>query len=752
MAGSREDYQKYMESGHNAAWSGDWRNAIENYTRAIAILPEDPEGHINLGLALLNDGQLDKALKVYKRAIQLSPDDPEPLERSADVLERMGQLKEAAQQYVKVSEVYLAQRDLDKAIANWERATQLTPGLVSVHARLAQAYERIGDKNKAIREYLTLAFNFKRLNEIDKGIRAVERALRLDPKHAQSLNTLQALRSGGDVILPDEMLNRKAPAKKAEQQSDFGDIFWSPDSKEDAIGDADPLGPIGEALNEAMTLLAGYVVEGGLNESSSFTLQGMALQRQGEQEQAISAYLEADKRGLKHPALKMSLGGLLVLNERPQEALQHLGEATAHTALTAGAFHGLGLAYYQLDEQAKATRYLIQSLQAVDTQLAVDENEVGELKVVYENLLATLDGRTKDTLKLVNQRFTGLLSGKDWKQRIADTRRHLDETIIGEGSSGIVDFLVAKGGDELAESVSRIDRYIRQGFFTLAMDEAHRAIETSPFYLPVHVRMAEIMMREGNMRKAINKYNIIARAYMVRSENDRAASILGEVLEMAPLDVEVRTNLIELLESEERWDEAVNQYIDLANTYQQLGDFERSSQTFATAERIARRINAPVSKLVEIKHYMAEIHQMRLNSRQSQKVYEEILELMPGNEKALRGLVDIYYTQGNQVEAVKRLDSLMSVYAKKGMIKQIVSLLEELLRMSPQDMAIRSRLASIYRKLGDNKKCIEQLDALGELQLDAGLTKEAAQTIRQIISMNPERIDEYKRLLSQLNG
>lgn len=64
------------------------------------------------------------------------------------MLERMGQLREAAQQYVKVSELYVAMKDIEKAIMTWEHATTLTPGLVSVHARLAQAYERIGDKPK----------------------------------------------------------------------------------------------------------------------------------------------------------------------------------------------------------------------------------------------------------------------------------------------------------------------------------------------------------------------------------------------------------------------------------------------------------------------------------------------------------------------------------------------------------------------------------------------------------------------------
>lgn len=633
---NQAEFEQLMDVGNAAAWEQDWRVAIDAYTRAIQLVPDDVDAHVNLGLALLNDGQLDRSLKVYRRATQLAPDDPLPLERSADALEQLGQLREAAQQYVKVSEIYLAQRDLGKAIASWERATQLTPGLVSIHARLAQAYERVGDKPQAIREYLILAFNFHRLGDNTKAIRAVERALGLDRKNSQALNTLQALKSGSEVVLP-ESITRRAPPPKANQVTTDNDL--APDRD---IPEADPLGPLGEALNLSLELLAAFVVESGLDASIAFVLQGMEAQRQSLNEEAIVAYQQADQAGLRHPALKMALGGLLQLNDQSEEALKHLGEATIEPQLNSGALHAIGLAHYKLNDHKKASNYLIRSLQAVDTSLASDELEIEELILVYENLVVALDGRTTEALAIINERFIALLSGNDWKQRIAETRRHLDETLRDEGNQGVVDFLVAKGGDELAESVTSIDRFIRQGLYVLAMNECQRVVESSPFYLPIHVRMAEIMMKEGRIRQAINKYNIVARAYLVRQEHERAASILQEVLEMAPLDLEVRMNLIELLESEDRHQESLDQYIDLALTYQQLGDFDNAIQTFNTAERLANRIEAPPAKLVEIKHYTADLHQMRLNTRQTQRVYEAILEIDPQDEKALRVLTEIY--------------------------------------------------------------------------------------------------------------
>jgi len=751
MAAKREAFQQLMNKGHNAAWDQDWSSAIQSYSQALQEMPEDPDAHIHLGLSLLKAGRLDDALKVYNRAHQLAPDDPTPLEKSADILERMGRLKEAAQQYVNVSDVYLGMRDLDKAIGNWERATQLTPGLVAIHAKLAQAYERIGDKKRSIREYLTLAFNFQRLNETEKAIKAVERALRLDRRNPQALNTLRALRSGGEVMMPEFENDEKPVEDQPSEIAAFTNSFLS-DVEREAIGDADPIGPIGESMGLALVSLAAHVVESGaLDAAGGDALQGMEYQRQELIEQAIAAYTRAEPK-LRHPALKLNLGALLLLNGQPEDAVKHLGDAVVDPKLSPGALHGLGRGYYLMGKQKQASRYLIQSLQAVDVNLAINQQETSELTEIYDRLLGALDGRADETLTSINKSFLNLLSGKDWKQRIAQTRRHLEEVIRDEGDQGALDYISEGGSDRLASTVSRIDTYIRQGLLTLAMDEAHTAVESSPYYLPVHVRMAEIMMREGRLRQAINKYSAVARSYMSRDENDRAASILVEVLEMAPLDIVVRTSLINLLESENRMDEMLDQHIDLAKTYNQLGNFEKSRETYQQAERLAKRIDASVDKVVKIKHNLAEMEQMRLETRRAIQTYEQIVEISPTDVRALRMLVDLQYGVGNHVVGLKHLDRLLGLYAKQKQITKIVQILEELVRGYSDDTGLRRRLADIYVRLNRKSDAIDQLDALGELQLEAGMQQEARKTIERIISLGPDHVEDYQRLLSQLGG
>ncbi|HRF97467.1 MAG TPA: hypothetical protein PLZ51_19805, partial [Aggregatilineales bacterium] len=83
-------------------------------------------------------------------------------------------------------------------------------------------------------------------------------------------------------------------------------------------------------------------------------------------------------------------------------------------------------------------------------------------------------------------------------------------------------------------------------------------------------------------------------------------------------------------------------------------------------------------------------------------------------------------------------------------INKIAKLLEELVRSYPNDFGLRDRLAKLYQQLGRKMEAIGQLDALGELQLEAGLNVEARNTIKKIIALQPDNIDDYRRLLVKL--
>jgi tetratricopeptide (TPR) repeat protein len=741
MARNREVFEQAMNAGHSAAWDQEWNKAIVHYAKAIQEIPDDPMAHTSLGLALLQAKRYDDALKIYNRAHQLSPDDPVPLEKSADVLERLGRLKEAAQQYVTVADVYLGQRDLDKAIGNWERATRLTPGLMQIHFRLAQSYERTGQRKNAIREYLTLAFNFKANNDTAKALQAVERALRLDPTNPQALNTKQALETGSTVVVPKEFEQREVDTQRA-------DGFDAVKDKRDHIGDSNAEGPLGEATQKALSDLAEKVLDVDLSAATTQIIQAIELHKIGEYDQALDLFHLGRSSGVDPDAIAMVTGYIYVRKEDWENAISTLGKAQHHDQYKAGAAHGIGQAYFNSEQPKDAARALVNALRYVDTSLAMGQEEHSQLEAVYTSLTSKLDKMEKTDLQRMNERFMKWLTGPDWKRRVAETRRQLTETLSREGAEALSE-IVTEGEDEITDMVITIDRYTRQGLLTLAMDEAFRAIEIAPSYLPIHLRVAQILMEEGRIQPAITKYNIIANSFLARNETGRAAEILNEVITVAPTDTSLRTSLIDLLEKEGRWEDVLEQYINLADAYNQLADMEQARATYQEAIRLAQRLNNNTRR-AEIMHRVADIDMSRFDLRQAMRTYEQIRAFAPEDERARRALIDLNYRLNNPLEAVKELDGLLRIFAQQKRGDQIFGILEELVTRMPNDMALRSRLAAVYRQVRRTADAIAQLDALGELQLEAGLYQDACTTIRQIIQLGPADTEQYRKLLTEL--
>ncbi|MBN1564328.1 MAG: tetratricopeptide repeat protein [Anaerolineae bacterium] len=764
MSGNRQVYEQAMNMGHSAAWDQEWDKAISAYGRAVQEMPEDPAAHNSLGLALLQARRLEDALRVYTRAHQLAPDDAIPLEKSADVLERLGRLKEAAQQYVNVAEVYLAQRDLEKAIGNWERATRLTSGLVNIHQRLALAYERTGHKKSAIREYLTLAFHFQANNRANVAIQAVERALRIEPQNPQALNTLRALKTGVkitvDTIKVDEPNKTNGETPSKERNSSFDPtIALRPDfadaldlASDRAVGEADPRGPIGEALETALAALASFVFESGdLDEGGANTIQAIGYQRDESIEKAIDSYERALDANMRHPGVHMNLGALYLQLHDWDNAQKHLQTAAADPTLASGALHGLSQVFDAQHEPRKAARHLIETLRAVDVSLAMNTDEATQLSAIYDRLQGSVAEADEHQLQNMNERFLELLVGPIWKQRVAKTRRQLEEAISLQEPDSLIS-LAAHIDDRVTEGLNRIDRFVKDRNYFLAMDEAHYMLESAPDYLPVHWRIGQILLERNNIPAAMAKYKLIADTYLIRGDDERAAEILHEAIKLAPMDTSLHQSLIKLLQEQENWNDLLNQYIDMADAYYQLGDLDQARSTYQQAIQLAEQQGAPEDQLIHIMHRLGEIHINRLDLRQALRTYEQIRKMNANDERARRNLVDLNYRLNDGVSAIRELDGLLRVYAKAGKANQILSILAEQVTRYPNDMALRSRLAAVYGQTGQQAQAIEQLDALAELQLESGRHNDALVTIRRIIAMNPPHVDDYKRLLQQLSG
>jgi tetratricopeptide (TPR) repeat protein len=149
-------------------------------------------------------------------------------------------------------------------------------------------------------------------------------------------------------------------------------------------------------------------------------------------------------------------------------------------------------------------------------------------------------------------------------------------------------------------------------------------------------------------------------------------------------------------------------------------------------------------------HTMADIHVRHANWQEAVRLYQQLVSVTPDDERARLNLIDLHYKLGRIKQADKETITMYEHYRSQGEEERALVLLEEAVRLQPQQVSLRARMARAYIDAGMREEAIHELDTLGELQLDAGLRKQAMATVRFIISLGPKNVDAYRDLLARL--
>jgi tetratricopeptide (TPR) repeat protein len=259
-------------------------------------------------------------------------------------------------------------------------------------------------------------------------------------------------------------------------------------------------------------------------------------------------------------------------------------------------------------------------------------------------------------------------------------------------------------------------------------------------------------MKQDRIEDSINKYLAISEVYQVRDNVNQVTAIYQKVLKVAPMDVTVRARLIDLYIEQNNIDAALEQYKILADAYYQLAQVRKALEKYQEALRLAPQSTQPKTWQVEILYSMGDIYNQRVNWAKAIETFEQLVKLAPDNDRVLLQLVGLYFKLNEPQKAITILDRLMTIYVKQQKQAKILKILQDLIELHPQDLALNEKLATFYTQMGMTKQALEQYNKLGELQLEAGLRDDAARTIETIIRLGPDDPDGYRQLLSQIRG
>ncbi|MCL4268650.1 MAG: tetratricopeptide repeat protein [Anaerolineales bacterium] len=768
MPGRDDIFQKAMNEGHSAAWDQEWDKAIQAYRRALQELPDHPKALSSLGLALFQTGHVDEALQIYLRAAKVSPEDPVSTEKVAQLSERIGDLKTAMDAAIRAGDLYLKQRDTDKALENWVHVTSINPENAIAHSRLAQVHERLGHKQQAVTEYLALASIIQRAGNAEKTLEMVEKARSLLPESPEVKQAQSSLKMGQLLPKPIRGKGGTGPIRMAQVKQ-----LQQPQKA------ASGLDPIAEARQKALTHLAEMLFEysddspaaqerrglaaimkgtGGVSlqqsEQAKVILhlgQAIDAQSKGNDAQAAEEMEGALEAGFTNPALYFNLGYLRYKGDRIESAQRVLQNAVKHNDYALGTRLLLGQMLYTKGSYHEAAMEYLEALKLADS-MSAPADHADDIRQQYEPIIETYQNETDlAALRKVSENIKTLLMRADWREQLYKTREQMPK-MEGNLPSPIGEVILQAQSSSVLESMNRINQLARMGSLRSAMDEAYDAVQQAPTYLPLHTLMGDLLVQDGRSTEAITKYSVVAHAYSVRGEVLPAAKLLRRIIQISPMDMGARNRLIDQLVARGQIDEAINEYLELAAIYYRLAELDMARKTYTTALRVVQQGNASRDWNTHILQRMADIDMQRLDWKQALRVFEQIRTLTPDDDSTRKQIIELNLRMGQSDKALTELESYITHLESQNKNDLALNFLEELVRDHHEQPALKRTLAALLHRTGRTPDAISLLDGLGETLLQSGDRQGAMEVINQIVLMNPPNVEDYRALLNQMRS
>ncbi len=770
MTGREDIFQKAMNEGHSAAWDQNWDKAVAAYKKALEEIPDHPKALSSLGLALFELQKYPESLQAYLRTAKVSPDDPVPLEKIAQLSERSGDLKQAIQASLRAAELYIKNQDSNKALENWLRVTQLDVENVTAHTYLAMVHERLGHTQQAVTEFLAIASLCQHSGDADKAAEMVGRALRLMPNSQEAHKAQTMLRAGQLLPKPMRPQGGTGPLRMAQVRQ-----MESPKATESGLD------PVAEARQMALTRLAEVLFDlgeesvetqsakpgmqalvhgtGALNTKRSERTKimlhlGQAIDAQTKQQpgQAVEELEKALEAGFNDPALYFDLGLLRSGTERVESALRHLQHAVKHEDYALGSRLLMGQIQIQMEHPTAAAVEYMEALKVADA-MVVPPDEANELQQLYEPLIEALGSQTDPAvLEPLCKNIKQLLYRPNWRTQVIQAREQLPKATDGAPPMPLAEILTQAQSSQVIDAVGTVRRLARDGHLRTAMDEAFESLKFAPTYLPLHTLIGDLLIQENRTQDAIAKYTVVAQTYSVRGESAQAVNLLRRIVQVSPMDLNTRTRLIDQLTARGQVDEAIAEYIELADIYYRLAELEMARKTYTTALRLAQQGGANRAWSVKLMRRMADIDMQRLDWRQALRILEQIRTLEPGDFPARKSLVDLNLRLNQTAEAAAELDNFLAYLQSNSRRAEAVPFLEELVSEFSQQAVPHTYLAEEYRLAGRIPDAVAQLDAVGEMLLNGGDRTGAIRAIESIVAMNPPNVTDYKTLLAKVRS
>lgn len=725
MPSNKTTFQDALKKASNAAWDRRWDTAIKEYRRALIEVPEDSSARSGLALALQESNKLEEALAEYKSLAKSQADDPVPLARVAILLEQMNRKNDALGAYLQLAEMYQTQKQMNKAVEAWRKASALDPERLDPHEKLAAAFTEAGHNGPAAREWLALAKLAQKAGDVPRAQQCVERALILEPENTQARFLMNELIGRGASLAaqagtsPVELARRSALSRLAASVLDEK----TPWRRGDSGGHAGP---------DVDSLLA----------------RAIEAQQQGQTTQAIDLYEQLLLAGMARPEVQFNLAILYQNTLQHDNAVMLLTQTARQPQFAVASHFALGQSYRAQNRVDDALDHYIQAMKIVDLS-TVSRSQADQVIRLYQSLSESYQAKgDAESAKKFSANLLDFLMSKGWQDKVREVRDHISAQALDGTPLSLQEVFETPESERVIELLRSSDELMRAGKLYSAGDLAYQALELAPYYLPAHVKVAEIALMAGRIPEALAKFDMLADAAEVRRDLPKAISFYKQALKLGPDDVTRRAKLISVLMQSGKLPEALSEYESVGQGLEATGQLRQAADKYAEGLAMAGRAGVVGETPGKLRRLLALAHMKLRDDDKALSVFREIHAADPNDDTVRYYLIELYLRKGQTRDAEMELRALLkhSETTPVEAHKLLTSLTEEF----PEQVFLHRSLASVLVAMGDNAQAVQILDALGERLLNTGRSAEAIGVIQDIVALKPPQVDDYRRLLLEL--
>jgi chromosomal replication initiator protein DnaA len=657
---------------------GEKHSSIETYRKIAEILKAQE--------------RYEDAVKIYQSLVEIEPTDCTSRREQIQLYLAAGSTERAVAKALELIDYLRSKKQYEAAIEESAQLIEALPDVGELRVNQAELLEKLRRTDEAHEAYFKAHELFKRQGQQEKAAIQLER------------------------ILASEGTNIKALRTQAELQAEMGDSVKALGTLHNLATSLIEQGD----LEEARAVLK-RILEIKPDDLASLERLVKVNQDLKDDEELIPAYMQQIEIFLQREAFNKAIEiceAILAINPSDtivREKLIQVYERTNRAEKALEQYLQLAALYQQRQEHEKEREVYekLVALRSEDTEvrrryceLLLESGQMSDasaqLELIVEKYCAEANFQQAiDLLKEYIERHP------DWSPALLK----LSEVYRRAG----------KSAEQLDATMRLIKVHEERGELDTVASLYRELLVLEPQNFTLRNNLIHTLLEARKPDEAKKEYAILATLYCDAGRYDDAETIYREMLEQDPDNEAVHRGLVEVYRKQGSLQQATEQIYRLSNVHQEQGAIDRAISVLrevvdfdpqnVDVRRKIIELDKEAKRIDDALKEFAAIYDMHVKSNEldaAVAVQKEAVGLKPEEPGLRRALVDTYVKQGNVEEAVEELFALADLYADKEDHEEALKVVGEILEHDPQNLRAKRKRAEAFARLGKEKKALEE--------------------------------------------